>query len=446
MPFSRKIKLSDPILPFKTPPTDEPPDAKLSDENVQALMNNCHWGALKLFYSELEFLNLVNKYIDVNECLVVYIGAQPGFRLKHLFVKKFFPKLHMLLYDPRKFDITETDQITIRSGIDNGWFSDEKIPEVLKYANGRKILYISDIRITNSEDEYDRENLIHNDMQIQQKWGVMMGAEFMLLKFRMFFYKRDPKEVNFIDNSLPESYSDKIIYTKDDSKHKDIHNWLLYLDGSIYTQLYATIRSTETRLFVKKIKYYKDANKYTAEQQEKYKMRYYDNILYEGLLNYYNLKIRTQPIVYKRSDEMTKYILGQTVSYTTASEYYIMRQYVKSLKKKPTFKRILNLVANVYIFLMRRYNNNLVKCGKIKLLTDKKKSKLEEEKKHYEYVKTQIATMIDDIVKNANIQVDNIKQTKWFTQKKKDKLLNSYRFEYNEFFIYKNQKFIKISK
>ena len=50
------------------------------------LLYNCHFGSLKLTYSEIEFLVYCSKYIDINKCLIVYIGAQPGFRLKKIFI------------------------------------------------------------------------------------------------------------------------------------------------------------------------------------------------------------------------------------------------------------------------------------------------------------------------------------------------------------------------
>ena len=199
----RIISQSDPIIPYTSllekehsNPDDVNSDyynssedeiSKLSifKDEIIPLSKNCKWGALKLFYSELEFIILVSKYININECLVLYIGAQPGFRLKHLFIKHFFPKMKMLLYDPLPFDITEDENIIIKTR-EAGWFTDDTVNEVLTIADGRKIIYITDIRLTD-DDDYTKENLIHDDLQKQQKWGLMMGAEFMLLKFRMFF-------------------------------------------------------------------------------------------------------------------------------------------------------------------------------------------------------------------------------------------------------------------
>ena len=56
-------------------------------------------------------------------------------------------------------------------------FDDSMIDEVLEIARGRKIIYINDVR----RDPSDKE--VYKDLVDQQKWGIMMSAEFMLLKF-----------------------------------------------------------------------------------------------------------------------------------------------------------------------------------------------------------------------------------------------------------------------
>jgi hypothetical protein len=442
MKFSRKIKLTDPIIPyFADEKTSEEDIKKFSENTFYAAINNCHWGALKLFYSEVEFLTLASKYIDINKSLILYVGAQPGFRLKYLFIKAFFPKINMLLYDPRPFDIEESEQIIIKTGSD-GWFSDEKINEVLKIADGRQILYISDIRL-NDDDAYVRESMIHDDMQQQQRWGIKMSAEFMLLKFRMFFYSKNPKEVNFINNKLPEQYADQIIYTKNTEKHNDIHNWMLYLKGSIYTQLYAKPRSTESRLFVKKIKYHKDSDKYSKEDQEKYKMKYYDNMLYEGLFNYFNLKKRNAEIVYGKSDKLIKYLPGQKVSYTSASEYYIIKKYLQFTKRsqpsekiKVSFKAILNKIIEVYTFLNNRYNNNLIICGQFKALKGIKRK--ENSGERYTTVKKYVEDNVDKFIKYCNKQFKTLRKSKFVDEETKDKFIKSFKTDKNMFFDINN--------
>ncbi|ATZ80344.1 poly A polymerase regulatory subunit [Bodo saltans virus] len=437
--FSRKIKMSDPKLPYIA--DTEPKKEKYTKEealnifnaNIRPTLSNCHWGALKLFYSELEFIVAVSKYINIDECLVVYIGAQPGFRLKHLFIKSFFPKMHMLLYDPLKFDIEEDEQITIKTGI-AGWFSDEKISEVLKIANGRKILYISDIRLSD-EDDYTKEVNIHEDMQKQQKWGIMMNAEFMLLKFRTFFYKQSPDEVDFINNDMQEEYGDKVVFKKNNKKHQSKSRWLLYLNGTIYSQIYAPSRSTECRLFVKKIKYYKDKDSYTKDEQEKYKLKYYNNITHESILNYFNMNTRMAPYVYKKSSNMTKYILGQTISYSSASEYYIMRKYLKYAHVKPTLKNILNKIIHIHTFLNNRYSNNLVICGYIKNIERVKKGKYSEA---YDIITKSMHDELVLLVKHMNDQIMNLQKTKLINDNVKKEYFNSIKFNKNPFIEMRN--------
>jgi len=155
MNFSRIIKFSYPKLNY----LDNRDDTTLL---LKKMLYNCHFGSLKLTYSEIEFLVYCSKYIDINKCLIVYIGAQPGFRLKKIFIDLLFPNLNFLLYDPLPFDIQEDDNFIIKTNKD-GWFDDNKIKQVLDIANGRKILYISDIRL--SDDNFKiKESLIYEDM------------------------------------------------------------------------------------------------------------------------------------------------------------------------------------------------------------------------------------------------------------------------------------------
>jgi hypothetical protein len=429
--FSRKIKMTDHKIPYGT---------ELNIDEIKTMTKSCHWGALKLLYSEIEFLVLASKYIDINECLVLYVGAQPGYRLKHLYMKHFFPKIHMLLYDPMPFDIPESDQIIIKTGPD-GWFDDDKIEEVLSIANGRKILYISDIRL-NDDDAYTKESLIHDDLQKQQAWGVMMKADFMLLKFRMFFYKTDPKEVDFINNNYMDKFADEVLYKKDENKHESIDKWFLHLKGSIFTQLFAPMRSTEARLFVKKIKYYKDANKYSKEDQEKYKMKYYNNIDYEEIFNYFNVKVKNNPIIYDKSDKMVQYIPGKEDSYTTASEYYIIKQYFKYyLKEKTTFKNILNKIVTLYTILNERYRNNLVICSNEKRLKKYKNS--EKDNLNSAKVKKVILETLDEFIEICNKQFNKVKNSKLIDDTDKDKFIKSYQIKKNPFFYFKDNQLHK---
>jgi hypothetical protein len=354
--FKRTISFNDPKKKYKSE----------EEEVYSKTLDNCHFGTIKLFYSELEFLLKCSRYINIDECLVLYIGAQPGYRLKHLFIKEYFPNIKMLLYDPLKFDIEEDEQIIIKSGKD-GWFDDDKIEEVLKIANGRKILYISDIRISD-DDDYKRELLIYKDLIKQQKWAVNMGAEFILLKFRLFFYQEDPKEIDFINNDNINEIKDKVIFKLDDKKQKNNTNWMLYLSGKIYSQILAGSRSAETRLFVKKIKYHKKFDnivKFSNDKKdivgEKYLLKYYCNINYEELLNYFNIYTRTASYS-NDSNRISDYIIGIDDNYTAYTIYYLTVKWFKYNNLNITFEKILEKILTTLTFFYKRYNNNFVIC------------------------------------------------------------------------------------
>jgi hypothetical protein len=413
MKFTRKIKMSDPILPYS------------KDSNIGYLsteLNNCNWNAMKHFYGELEFLLTCSKYVDINKCLVVYVGAQPGHQLKEILIKHFFPKLQMLLYDELPFDIQEDQQIIIKTG-DEGIFTNKTVDEVLKIANGRKILYINAVAnwFKNLDKVAETE---HDDLQNQQEWGVLMGADFMMVNFRMFLYT-DENPVNFIDNNRPIKYADKIVYEHDEIKHKSISNFMLYLKGTMFSRLYSTKRTIVVSLFVKKIKYHKDHNNYSNQDQEKYKMIYYDNLHHEGLMNYHNIKIRSEPCIYKKSDKLVKYLPGNFVSHTSASEYYLIRKYLKyaNNQKHPTFKEILNKIVLLYTLIYEKHVDNLITCIQ-KNYKPKKDGSGNAQKR--DTLQELYYNKIDSIIENSNKQFDEIRKTNMLDKKMKKRFIKSY--------------------
>lgn len=395
--FKRTIHLTtDPVIPYGTDETNE---------TTLTFLTNCHWGALKLFYSEIEYLTIVSNYIDISKsnCLIVYIGAQPGWRIKYLYVDKYFPNTNWLLYDPLRFDIESSNEIIIKTG-DDGWFSDDKIAEVLSIAKSRKIVLISDIRMTNDDNEYENEKLIYGDMLKQQRWGIAMNAEFMLLKFRLFFYKYNPKEIDFIDNNAIYNEFKSIMKVKlDEKKQKTKYSDLLYLAGRIYTQIYAPIRSTESRLFVKKNKYYVNCK----SNCDTYKFKYYGTIQYEGAFNYHNTIRRNQQFDYKLSSKLSKYIPGSFPNFENASEYYIIRKYLKLHNdKKMRFSDILNEIIFVRLSLGERYHANQVSCKYWKAI-----QKLIVKSSHASFFDNYFIPYLRQQIAKINKQFDQLKKT-----------------------------------
>ena len=421
--FSRTFYKKENILPYKITNSNIENNEELKKElanKIHRNINNCHWGQAKLFFSELEFLLLCNKHVNIDECLVLYIGAADGYRVKHLFIKTFFPNINMLLYDPQPFHIENSSNIIVKTG-KAGFFVDDTVEEVLQIANGRKILYITDIRI-GDDDVFVREKIIYENIMDQQRWGIMMGADFMLLKFRMFFYQKDYKEIDFIDNTYinDPKIKDKINYNKNDSKHDDKTIWMLHLKGTIYSQILAANASTETRLYVKKIKYYKNADEYSKDDQNKYEMKYYNNLTYENVLNYYNIKIRTNPYDYKKSKIYCKYMPNYTNTYENVTEYYLFYKYLIYNKQKPTIKNILKLAYITYTFLNSNYKNNLISC-----IPNKKLSKYINKKISFCYFLTERKELIQK-------QFDRIKLIKSIDGDIINKFINSYNMEKNK--------------
>ena len=89
---------------------------------------NCHMGQKKLLFAEIEFLNYVSKFINIYDSLVVYVGASPGDHIN--IIKKLFPDIHLLLYDPLDIKMNFNDNIKIITG-NEGYFNDNKCIDVI---------------------------------------------------------------------------------------------------------------------------------------------------------------------------------------------------------------------------------------------------------------------------------------------------------------------------
>jgi len=318
----------------------------------------CHWGQRKLLYSEIEFLTIASQYVDFNNTLCVYVGAAGGHHLPIL--GKLFDKLKFLLYDPAKFVINENEQFMIKTNKD-GFFTDKKVDEVLKIANKREILFISDIRIEPSNVT------CHADMLSQQRWAIMMNAKVMMFKYRLPYIDNDEKE---FDTTMPdEKIKDKIIIPTMDDKLKKPY---LYLDGKIYWQLYPPSYSTETRLIV-------------IRQGDKFNMKYYDSKRYESQCLYFNEVDRIKTYHVGDSNLVKYHILGFDDGYDSVSEYYIISKYFETFMKEKTieFSKILKLLYIIDKKLRNITRQNLI--GKVDVTLNKyieRKYKMEEEEKN----------------------------------------------------------------
>ncbi len=307
------------------------------------LLTHCHWGQLKLFYSELEFfIECIKRGYKLSNSVVVYPGSAPGTHIN--FLIKLFPELYWILIDPAKFNLRDSSNVSIITGKPNGFYTDESYkiiinhPFVTNNGNKRDIFYISDIRIETDETS------IFKDMISQQKWLLQIKASMSMLKCRIPYNIVDENnnhldwsyDINDIKKYIKLPFSKKLINNKEFNKNK-----FLYLKGDIYTQIYPPITSAETRLIIDK-------------NRDNFTMTQYDIIAYEEKLNYYNSIIRkfTDFNNFKKTSE---HIYSYNNTYENASEFYLALSYFKYYKniEKPTFKNILNFMLNIYGFHYR---------------------------------------------------------------------------------------------
>lgn len=292
------------------------------DANNPFRFDTCHWGQMKLMYTEVEFLTLAASSHDLTKCTVVSVGAAPGHSVSLL--RKMFPDLKFILVDPAKFVAKQDSHVTIL----NTFFTDSTVPQILKQteSEGRKILFISDIRIT-VEDESEFEQAVFNDMLSQQRWGTQLNAEMIMVKFRMPFSdeRQGPRDMRYDYNLLAQNNSNTnttSLITLAKSVPKDPNmvqpGKMVYLDGDLRLQLYPPTDSAETRLISKKGK------------NGKYTLKTYDYLAYEQTMAHYNSITRRRKYTYPNSTMIAQNIGGfDPTSFESASEVCIVNDYLR---------------------------------------------------------------------------------------------------------------------
>jgi len=177
---------------------------------------NVHWGQMKLFVSEVEFLSM---YPDTQ--LVVYAGAAGGHHIPLL--SAMFPNKYFVLFDPADFAIRPSKRIVIR----NEFFTEATMKEF----KNDEFLFITDIRSSRSKDDVKYEETILEDMERQRKWIEEMVPRASMIKFRATFPGMKFKPGSKLDRISKEGKQE-------------------YLDGILLLQAFAKETSTEMRLIV----------------------------------------------------------------------------------------------------------------------------------------------------------------------------------------------------
>jgi Poly A polymerase regulatory subunit len=273
---------------------------------------NCHHGQRKLFFTMLEFMTLCAARMSMADTLVVYVGAAPGYNMR--LIADLFPLAQYLLVDPAAFDIKESHNIRLWRRI----FTDQSVPEVLQLKrrlNKVHLLFVSDIRINPSEEDITR------DMVLQQRWGVKMAATAMMFKFRLP-YPGSGATVLVQEADKLDTIRDLVDIPASKAKTP---NSFLYLDGTVYLQLYAPLRSSETRLVVFRPTGSKSGSKYA--------MRYWDFKKYEAKMNAFNIVCRSL-LSYTKADvpdsqRLGEHLLGYGADYESVAEYHLAYEYLR---------------------------------------------------------------------------------------------------------------------
>ena len=297
----------------------------------------CHWGQRKCFFSELEFLSMAAKHYNLADCVVLYIGAAPGYHTNILI--EMFPMLKWILYDPNNFAINkkyiENNSVDIHTG-DDGFYVDATTKDVLNnpFVFGKKILFMSDIRKSTDDKNVSYE------LVCQQRWIIELNAEMFMLKLRFPFdysknwvYKMDDIE-------------DKVIY---DGDHELKSGEFLYLDGIVQLQIYAPAYSAETRLINRKI-------------NGKYHLKHYNMKQYEQQLFYFNEVDRLKEFKFLDSDKLKYHLLGYDDGYESVCEYYLARKFLKVFNHNFDFDSIVKLLYNINKDIIKITNRDFFDC------------------------------------------------------------------------------------
>lgn len=264
------------------------------ERTEKTVKNTIHWGQRKLLLTEIEFLT---KYLakSQNDIIVVYAGSAPGTHIQYL--SELFPEIQFELYDPREFSEKLTSK-KINTHVQ--YFTDETAKKWRSSEHKEDILLISDIRtgepLTMTPDEV--ENRVKIDHEWQLNWYNIIKPKYTMFKFRLPWQ----------DGST------------------------MYLDGDIYIQPFPPSTSTETRLIVK----------------ENAQMKLYNNRLYENQLFYHNNHTRKQQHINPLMHIETHKKNYLTNDFDSASEIYIIQQYLKLKNITDTnFEHCINMSKEI---------------------------------------------------------------------------------------------------
>jgi len=329
-----------PILVDDLPIVKEPEEYIIDKLDLQP---RCHWGQKKLLLSEIQFLTRIAKNLKITsfkDYALVYAGAAGGHHLPILY--KMFPDLLWLLYDPAPFSPNVYTHPTGLVKVYNRFFVDETLEHVKENCENRKIIFISDIRISNDEVSTIK------DMRNQGYWGMELDAVFMLFKFKLPYNDKD--EIPRSNNDLKYDVNKLVnpLFKTDKPRH------MVYLKGDIYLQLFPPPYSTELRLFVQRKK-----NKYEFVEYN------YSDI--QDRLFKYNSDYRTQFICNEKicKNIPTNYlnlIPGFDTGIECLMEYNVYKDFYNYFEKIDDDIKLINKIYDINLLLEKITNRKFYNC------------------------------------------------------------------------------------
>ena len=326
--------------------SDIPVTNSVYDIDALDHQSKCHWGQKKLLLSEIQFFTRICKTLNMKslkDFAVVYIGSAGGHHLPILY--NLFPDLIWLLYDPAPFSKEVMKHPTKDKSVFvyNMYFTDDTLEHVRKNCQGRKILFISDIRVETKEED------IIKDMRNQAFWGTELNSPFMLHKFRLPY-----EELETIPKSnLQFKLNDKLFINPNLKITKNKN--MLYLKGDIYLQIFPPPYSGELRLFVEQI-------------NGKYEFAEYDYLDIENRLIYFNSYIR--PYFYCSNDDKIckeykyiNYIPGYDTSVECLMEYKVVMDYYNYFFNIKDKKVIIQKLYDMNFYLEKLAYRKFITCN-----------------------------------------------------------------------------------
>jgi hypothetical protein len=274
-----------------------------------------HFGQMKLFIAELEFLTL---YGDRSQT-VVYAGSSDGRHIPYL--AHLFPEHEFLLWDPAPMytGYTEMQNITFHQEL----FTDD----IAQTFAGSDVLFISDIRSVPDNFDYAKmtpemdtelEEDVKRDMSLQRQWCEIMNPIVAMLKFR-----------------LP--------YTPGVTE---------YLNGDVYFQAFAPETSSEGRLVI------------DSERFPHGSVREYDHEVYENYLYRFNRCTRVQVDDSPENALLAPLFGDVPMSYDTWVLCYVVRAYLQKYDE-PCAHRPGEVIYHVLQYLNTNFKRKYERKKKI---------------------------------------------------------------------------------